>query len=216
MTQLIKYQHLQLTIHRLQNGGGGRQISQSLVKACWVTSFVSKELPVTKFFCRTLKQSSQLFQYCTYHVWCKNSIYQTNLTCIEMWSQKIHKLQHVSALLECWSKLEIVYLLCSHFSAWKVGLINWKQSSFKLETFTATHVKLIKITNKPTTNVGPDMWLLHQHKVRRHTTFWIRSFWPEKKYQHWNSHTNEFTAYYMIFHILVTEFQNKRIPFCII
>lgn len=54
------------------------------------------------------------------------------------------------------------------------------------------------------------------HNVPLHTAFWICSFWPEKKYQHWNIHTNEFTACNAIFHILVTEYQNKRIPFCII
>jgi hypothetical protein len=40
-----------------------------------------------------------------------------------------------------------------------------------LETFTATHVKLIKITNKPTTNVGPYMWIFYQHNVPLHTAF---------------------------------------------
>jgi hypothetical protein len=60
MTQLMKY-HLQLTSSQTLKWRGGTQISQSQVKACWVTSFTSQELPVTKFLCRTLKQSSQLF-----------------------------------------------------------------------------------------------------------------------------------------------------------
>jgi hypothetical protein len=77
-----------------------------------------------------------------------------------------------------------------------------------------SHTCKINKNNKATTNVGPDMWILHQHNVPLHMAFWIHSFWPEKKNQHWNSHTNEFTACYAIFHILVTEYQNKRIPFC--
>ena len=31
----------------------------------------------------------------------QNSVYQTNLTCTEMWTRQIHSLLHVSAILEC-------------------------------------------------------------------------------------------------------------------
>jgi hypothetical protein len=118
----------------------------------------------------------------------QNSIHQTNLICIEIWSQKIHNLQHVSVLLECCNMQEIVYLLCSHFSAWKVGLINWKQSSFKLETFTATHVRLIKITNIPTTNVGLDVNFASTQCTSPHgilnTQFLARKKVPPLEYSH--------------------------------
>ena len=50
------------------------------------------------------------------------SLCQTNLTVTEMWTQQIYNALHVSALPECHHhRLN----LCSHFSACKVGVINW-------------------------------------------------------------------------------------------
>jgi len=133
-----------------------------------------------------------------------------------MWSQKIHNLQHVSAFLECWNMQEIVYLLCSHFSARKVGLIIWKQSSIKLETFRATHVKLIKITNKPTTNVGLDVDFAPTQCTSPHSILNMqllaRKERPALEYSHEWVHCMLHDFSYS----LVTEYQYKRIPICII